>query len=132
MISSEHAKVSRLDVRAAWVVGIALPLLETLRRRTDFSDIPAYVDDFIFGGIMLWAAWAASRRRWYGNGLLTAAWGILCGGMYYSFMGQLAHVGTDISGLPSAWVVVVKGGFLAFAIASLIRSVRRRTTESSE
>jgi len=107
-------------------MGVALPLLETMRRRTNFSEIVFYIDDFIAGGILLWAAWAIGRGRWYGPGLLVAAWGILCGGLYGSFFGQLTHPDArDISGLPSYWVAIVKGALFAVAILCLFLSVKR-------
>lgn len=114
------------EIRAAWFLGIALPLAEAARRRTDFSDPAAYVDDFLLGGLLLWAAWAAGRGRAYGRGLLIAAWGVLCGAMYYSFFGQLTWTGpTDVSGLPHGLVIAVKGAILATAAACLVLAVRR-------
>jgi len=117
--------MSRFEVNAAWIAGFAFPIVETLRRRTDFSDPPAYVDDFLWGGVLLWAAWATPRRG-YGSGLLAGAWGIVCGAMYYSFFGQISDARVrDISGLPNLAVVLIKGGMLAFAILCLALSVRR-------
>ncbi len=117
--------MARLEVRLAWILGVALPLAETLRRRTHFDEFAFYVDDYIAGGILLFAAWAVGRRRWYGPGSLVGAWGIVCGGMYSSFFGQLARLqAPDISGLPSWVVAVVKGAAFAVAIASLMLSVR--------
>ena len=51
----------RFEVAAAYVLGIALPVLEAARRRTNFDDIPAYIDDFLIGAILLWGALAVSR-----------------------------------------------------------------------
>jgi hypothetical protein len=57
---------------------------------------------------------------------MIAAWGIICGGGYSSFFGQLTNVGPrDISGLPSSWVAIIKGFLLSVALASLFLSVRR-------
>ena len=64
-----------------------------------------------------------------------AAWGVLCGGLYYSFWGQVLDEGPwDISGLPSWFVAVVKGGMFAVAILALVRSVRTvwKKSEMSE
>lgn len=113
------------EVRAAWVMGVALPLLETLRRRTDFSTLAFYVDDYIAGGLLLWAAWSVSRGRPNGRAWLVAAWGVLSGGLYGSFFGQLAHVGPDVSGHSNAFVAAVKGVLYAVSIAGLVLSVRR-------
>src|SRR5690242_2443096 len=100
----------RFDVTAAWIVGIALPVLETVRRRTNFHPVYSYVDDFIAGGLLLWAAYMAHRKRRYANPLLCAAWGILSGGLYYSFFGQIERgAATDISGIQNIYVVLIKG-----------------------
>ncbi len=121
----ENVCMNGFEVRAARFFGLALPVLETLRRRTDFSEPYSYVDDYIAGGILLWAAWALNRKKWYGSELLIAAWGIVCGGGYYSFFGQISRLGTpDVSGLPSAWVAVIKGAGWAMAMVCLILSVR--------
>ncbi len=69
---------------------------------------------------------AASRGRPAGPVLLVAAWGVVCGGGYYSFFGQLeSRAPLDVSGLPNGVVVLVKGLLLGVALASLGLSVRR-------
>lgn len=115
----------RFELAAAYAMGIALPALEALRRRSNFETIAGYVDDFIAGGLLLLAARAVSRGREGGPALLVAAWAILCGGLYNSFFFQLAAVAEpDISGLAGTTVVSVKGLLFAVAIVCLVRSVR--------
>ena len=63
----------RFEVAAAYVVGILLPGLEVLRRRTNFDRPESYVDDFIVGALLLLAASSVSRGRAYGRYLLVAA-----------------------------------------------------------
>ena len=46
----------RFEVAAAYVVGILLPGLEVLRRRTNFDRPESYVDDFIVGVLLLLAS----------------------------------------------------------------------------
>jgi peptidoglycan/LPS O-acetylase OafA/YrhL len=112
--------------QAAYVIGVALPVLEVARRRTDFSTISGYLDDFVAGGLLLLAATLVSRGHPRGRAALVAAWGILCGGLYNSFFGQLESARpTDVSGLPSAAVIAVKGALYAVALYALNRSVRR-------
>ncbi len=116
----------RFEVAAAYALGVLLPLFETLRRRTDFSVPEAYVDDYIVGALLLLGAWAVTRRRPYGSYALAGAWGILCGGLYYSFFGQLRNGGPqDVSGLPNGVVVAIKGILFAVAIVALVRSITR-------
>ena len=123
----------RFETIAAFVVGIGLPLAEVARRRTDFSDLPAYVDDFLFGALLLFAAFRSRRGHPSGPALLAAAWGVFCGAMYYSFFGQLDTTGAkDISGLPNGLVIGVKAVLLIVGLVALFRSVlsARRTGTS--
>jgi hypothetical protein len=114
----------RFEVAAAYVLGVLLPILEVFRRRTNFEHLAAYVDDFIAGGLLLFAAVSVSRRRAYGPYVLVGAWGVLCGGFYGSFFAQLdAAAPLDISGLPNTVVVVVKGLIFATAIVAFVRSI---------
>jgi hypothetical protein len=115
----------RFELAAAYAMGVALPLLETLRRRTNFETIAGYVDDFIAGGLLLYAARAVSRGKPSGPVLLVAAWAILCGGLYGSFFHQLESAAShDVSGLGNTTVVLIKGGLYAVALVALVLSVR--------
>lgn len=116
----------RFEVVAAYFLGIALPVLEVCRRRADFSDIPGYIDDFIIGALLLFAARSAARERFYSRRLLSAAWGVLCGGLWFSVFGQLHSTSShDISGLPNLAVVLLKLLVYCSAIICLVFSVRR-------
>jgi hypothetical protein len=115
----------RFELAAAYAMGIALPALEVLRRRTNFDTISGYVDDFIAGGLLLYAAQAVSRGKPRGPVLLVAAWAVLCGGLYGSFFYQLeSSASHDVSGLANATVVLVKAVLYAIALAGLALSVR--------
>ena len=114
----------RFEVAGAYVLGALLPILEILRRRTNFSNFESYIDDFIAGGLLLSAAISVSRRRTYGGRLLAGAWGVVCGGFYSSFFAQIrATASSDVSGLPNSAVVVIKGAIFAVGIAAFVRSV---------
>jgi len=120
----------RFEILAAYVVGIGLPLAEALRRRTNFDDIPAYVDDFLVGALLIVAARLAAKRDKRGPVLLVIAWAVLCGGLYYSFFGQLFSTNArDISGLPNGVVVAIKGALYAVALTCLVLSARTCATE---
>jgi len=117
--------LKRFEVHAGWFLGIAAPLAETLRRRTDFSEPANYIDDYLGGALLICGAWAASRKGVRGRALLAGAWGVATGGMYYSFFGQLRTVGEpDISGLPGWAVVAGKGAIFVLSIVCLALSVR--------
>lgn len=120
----------RFEHAAAYAMGIGLPLLEAMRRRTNFSTFWGYVDDFIAGALLLYAAQAVSQGRRGGNVLLVLAWGVLCGGLYNSFFGQLeSSASHDVGGLPNMTVVVIKGALYAIALAGLALSTRSAIAE---
>ncbi len=115
----------RFEVGAAYTMGIGLPLLEALRRRTNFENFHSYVDDFIAGALLLYAAHAVTRHKRSGQVLLVVAWAVLCGGLYGSFFGQLASTEThDVGGLPNMAVVFIKGVLYAIALAGLVLASR--------
>jgi hypothetical protein len=120
-----------LKVRAAWALGMALPLLEMARRRTNFHPVASYIDNFIGGALLLWAARAMERKLFYGRSLLCASWGVVCGGLYYSFFGQIENsAAIDVSGLANLYVVAIKGGLFAIALVALILSVRHSSART--
>ena len=93
----------RFEVGAAYAMGIGLPLLEALRRKTNFDNFHSYVDDFIAGGLLLYAAHAVATEKRGGPVLLAVAWAVLCGGLYGSFFWQLTSAETyDVGGLPNS------------------------------
>jgi hypothetical protein len=131
ILVGEHLNMRHLELRAAWVLGIGLPLLEVARRRTNFHPIASYIDDFIGGGLLIWAATATQRRLPYGRFLLCGAWGIMCGGLYASFFGQIERASpTDVSGLPNEYVVLAKGVLFAVSMFALVLSVRHSYKET--
>ena len=106
-------------------MGVLLPVLETLRRRTNFETISGYVDDYIAGALLLYAAYAVTRGRRSGPVLLVVAWAVLSGGLYGSFFWQLEKgAGLDVGGLPNQTVVVIKGLLYAVSLAGLVLSAR--------
>jgi hypothetical protein len=124
-------KAMRFEVKAAWGLGIALPLLEVARRRSNFHPIASYVDDFIAGGLLMWAAIATQKDLPYGRPMLCAAWGIVCGGLYSSFFGQIGRgPSPDISGLANQYIVLAKGVLFTFALIGVVLSVRHSSFKS--
>ena len=115
-----------MEVVGAYVLGVALPVLEVCRRKTDFSDLPAYADDFLIGALLLYAANAVVKQKRGGLVLLCVAWAILCGGIYGSFFSQLKNT-TDVSGVPNGIVIAVKGIIFITAMVCLVLSVRSAT-----
>ena len=115
----------RFEHAAAYGMGVGLPLLEALRRKTNFETIAGYVDDFIAGALLLWAARAVSRGKPSGPVLLVMAWATLAGGLYGSVFGQLERIAeTDVGGLPGATVVAIKGVLYAITLTALVLATR--------
>ena len=122
----------RFEHAAAYAMGIGLPLLEVLRRRTNFSTVAGYVDDFIAGALLLYAARAVSQGKRSGDVLLVLAWAVLSGGLYNSFFSQLENTAShDVGGLPNMTVVVIKGVLYAIALAGLVLSTRAAIAKQS-
>jgi len=116
----------RFEVAAAWAMGVVLPLLEALRRRTNFESPAFYVDDFIAGALLLWAANSARVRHPQSRLRLAGAWGVLSGGLYGSFFGQLEDWrAVDVGGQSGLVVVVIKGVLYAISLAAFVCALRR-------
>jgi hypothetical protein len=118
---------ARFEVIAAQVMGVALPVLEIARRRTRVDHIPSYVDDLLAGALLLFAAQAARRGKPHGDLLLSGAWGVVLGGVYYSFFSSLAAT-SDVSGIANHWVIGVKGLIFAVAATAFVLSIRHGAT----
>lgn len=113
-------------------MGIGLPLLETLRRKTNFDHLHSYVDDFIAGGLLLYAAYAVTRSKRSGPVLLVVAWAVLCGGLYGSFFWQLSSdAARDVGGLPNLTVVIIKGVLYVIALGGLVLASRSAIARQS-
>jgi hypothetical protein len=123
----------RFEHAAAYAMGIGLPLLEVMRRRTNFSTVAGYVDDFIAGALLLYAARAVSQGRRGGNVLLVLAWAVLSGGLYGSFFGQLESTAAyDVGGLPNMAVVLIKGVLYAITLTGLVLSTRSAIAQQAQ
>jgi hypothetical protein len=120
----------RFEHAAAYAMGVGLPLLEALRRRTNFETIAGYVDDFIAGALLLYAARAVSRGKPGGPVLLAVAWAVLSGGLYGSFFGQLERIAeVDVGGQPGVVVVAIKGVLYAISLTALVLATRTAIRE---
>jgi hypothetical protein len=114
----------------AVVLGILVPIAETVRRWSTWKEAPlALFDDYILGALVLYGAWLVGRDFRRGQCFLAAAWGIACGVGYASFFGQLERLRRDEpdpAPIPSSWVAVIKGVLFALAIVALIATLRAK------
>ncbi|HEX8177942.1 MAG TPA: hypothetical protein VF525_00220 [Pyrinomonadaceae bacterium] len=114
--------------RLAIILGILTPLAETLRRWQQLNDLrnwPAWLDDLLLGGFLLYGAWRVGRDAPGGQRFLTAAWGVAFGMAYLSFFGQFEHLHDDPSHLPGLWVAAIKGIGLVLITLALLVSLKR-------
>jgi hypothetical protein len=112
----------------AYVFGIALPVLETIRRWSQLGDLavwPFWLDDLLLGAVLLIAARLTADHSYSNAKYLAAAWGIVCGMAWPSFFGEILHLDTpDPAPIPTGWVAAIKGiGFL-LAIVALIGALK--------
>lgn len=113
----------------AIVLGILIPLAETVRRWSTWRENPAALfDDYILGAFLLYGAWRVGKDARSGQRFLAAAWAFMCGMAYLSFFGQLHQISLgehDPAPIPSTWVAVIKGIGLALGVLALVVSLRR-------
>lgn len=114
--------------RLAVVLGILVPVAETIRRWHQLGDLsiwPFWLDDFLLGGFLLYGAWLTNNEVKNGRRFLAAAWGFTCGMAYLSFFSQITSLDQpDPAPIPSGWVAVIKGIGFVLAILALIGSLR--------
>jgi len=114
-------------------LGITAPVLETIRRwHTWQENPPAFFDDYILGGLLLYGAWRVGKDAESGQRFLAAAWGFTFGMVYASLTWQLEQwrLGNpDPAPISSGWVAVIKGIGFALAILGFITSLRKVSIE---
>ena len=118
--------------RLAFVFGILTPLAETVRRWHQLGQLrylPAWLDDYILGALLLYGAWRTGRDVRAGQRFLAAAWGFTCGLGYASFFIQLEHLHDDPGPISGVWVALIKGVGVALALLALAGSLRRLPDE---
>lgn len=107
----------------AWCIGVALPIAELYRRRSQLGDLqmfPAWFDDVLIGAFLIHGAWRTRDGREDGRMYLAAAWAFMGGMAWNAFFLQLTQLGTpDPSGAPSTVIVAIKGTGLVLAFVAL-------------
>jgi hypothetical protein len=113
--------------RLAVLLGIVLAVGETLRRWHQLGDLrlwPAWLDDIVLGGLLIYGAWRTGKDVISGRPFLSAAWGIMVGAAYVSFIAQIfLPFEPDPSGLSQTWVVMLRGLGLVLAAVGLITAL---------
>src|SRR4030095_14763436 len=124
-------KTLKVSYIMAIIMGVLLPLAETIRRfkqLTDLSHFMFWFDDYILGGLLLISAWMVKTVKPNSISYLIAAWGIGTGALFLSFLSQLDYLQSnadDPGGIFSAWFVfIVKGLILGYMILGLSKSIK--------
>ena len=121
---------TRFEVTAAFVIGLLLPVLETVRRGISHwaVDFTTMFEDYLGGALLLIGAWAAYRAKSWGATFLLLAWASISGGMTISFVSQLEDTIRQTTTEPhNSVVVIVKFLLWLTCLASLILSFRTTT-----
>lgn len=118
-----------LSRKLAIVLGIITPLLETIRRwHTWMDNPPAFFDDYIIGGLLLYGAWRVGKNARTGQKFLAAAWGFALGMVYFSFFSQLEQMragAADPAPVSTEWVLAVKGIGFILILLGFVSSLRQ-------
>jgi hypothetical protein len=118
----------------ALIIGLLLPLAETLRRSNQLPDPTRFLhwfDDYLLGGAMLLAVYRVKQNKRHAVSWLIAAWGIGVGALFLSFIGQIDYY-FEPAGDPGIFsttlVLIVKGLMLAYMCYGLSLSVTANET----
>ena len=118
------------SARLAFMMGIFLPLAETIRRIQQITDVKEFFnwfDDYILGAILLVAAYRAIKKRPNSISYLIAAWGIGTGALFLSFLGQFNYFNSsagDPGIFSTTFVAIAKGSILLFMLFGLWKSIK--------
>ena len=113
-------KSLELNVKMAVVMGIFLPIAETVRRFNqllDLSEFFSWFDDYLLGSILLVAAYFVIKRKHNAIAYLIAAWGIAAGALLLSFLGEFKYYQStrgDPGIFSTTFVAVAKGAILIY------------------
>ncbi len=125
----------RTSARMALLIGIVLPLAETVRRIHQILDLNEFFnwfDDYLLGAIFVYAAYRALKKKNDAVSYLLAAWGIGVGGLFLSFMGQFTYYQPS-SGDPGIFsttlVAIVKGVILLYMIIGLHKAIQANSAK---
>lgn len=119
----------RISIVMAIVIGILIPLAESVRRIEQIlalQNILRWFDDYLLGAVLLSAAFVV-RAKPAKIGYLVAAWGIAVGALTGSLLGQLDGYfsATKDDGIfASGIIVIAKAAILLYILTGLHYSVK--------
>ena len=122
-------KSLQVSTKMAVIMGIFLPLAETVRRSNqllDISEFFSWFDDYILGGVLLAAAYMVYKNRNNAVAYLIAAWGIASGALLLSFLSQFSYYKTP-SGDPgifsTTFVLAAKSIIFIYILIGLKKAI---------
>ncbi|MEP6795100.1 MAG: hypothetical protein ABJB16_12285 [Saprospiraceae bacterium] len=125
-----ESKSKIIVYRMALIMGIFLPLAETVRRFHQLADITQFFhwfDDYMLGGVLIWSALYLKREKPNAFLYMIAAFGIGTGALFLSFLGQVDYIisgETDPGGVFSVWfVLIAKAIILGYMIFGMTKSI---------
>jgi len=120
----------KLSMKMAIILGIFLPLAETIRRIHQiliFKDFLLWIDDYLIGTVLLIATFRVYRKKHKSREYLIAAWGITTGGIFLSCLGQVNYIINEIPEkgvFSSGLVMLIKTLILIYVLVGLSLSIK--------
>ena len=99
-----------ISMKMLVAMGVFLPLVETVRRSNQIfipAEFLSWFDDYILGGILLWAAYRLQKRCKNADLHGIAAWGIGTGALFLSLLGQVKDYAKGDPGIFSTQLVLI-------------------------
>ena len=122
-------KSLNISLKMAIIMGIFLPLAETVRRSNQILDLRnffSWFDDYILGFILLVAVYLVRQRINNAISYLIAAWGFVAGALYLSFLAQFKYFSTateDPGIFSTSLVAIAKGLILVYMLIGLYLAI---------
>lgn len=123
-------KPLKISLRMATIMGVFLPLAETVRRSNQIVDLTRFLswfDDYILGAILLIAVYLVKKKINNSISFLIAAWGFVSGALFLSFLGQFEYYRTttgDPGIFSTSFVAIAKGLILGYMLLGLYMAIR--------
>ena len=120
----------KTSVKMATIMGIFLPLAETVRRSNQILYLTKFFywfDDYMLGGILLIAVYIIKKRKNNAISFLIAAWGFVAGALFLSFLSQFNYylTNTNDPGVFSTnFVTIAKGLILIYLLIGLYFAIK--------
>jgi hypothetical protein len=131
-----NSKALNISTKMATIMGIFLPLAETVRRSNQLFDLTeffSWFDDYILGSILLIAAYSVKKNVTNSISFLIAAWGFTSGALFLSFLGQFKYYRTptgDPGIFSTSFVAIAKGLILGYMLIGLYLAIKSNTRRS--